>query len=181
MLSQISLKLIALSGIFCISHITDVNTQCATYIQIVPLGFEGCSLPQIVETHEYLTPCSAPLEFYQLHEGDYAYIDYVASGCANICQVGNEVDITCISFPVGIGDLNVGDEIKIFPTLAQDRICLQGNDVIQIEIYNDRGVRMMNITEPEVLIIDVAGMGPGIYFLKISTKYQQQVKKIVKL
>lgn len=148
---------------------------------MLPLGIEGCVLPRVVATEEFLQPCSAPAGFNQLNEGDFAYIDYIQSGCLNFCQCCDEVDITCFSLPVGIGDPEVTDQIKIFPTLVQDRIYIEGNGIHQIELYDDRGAQVLKLKEPDVFNIDIADLGAGIYFIRVMTKNQIWVRKLIKL
>jgi len=181
MLSQISIRSITITVILIICLIPKVSTQCNTYIQILPLGIEGCVLPQVVATQQFLLPCSAPDGFNQLNEGDFAYIDYIQSGCLNFCQCCDEVDITCFSLPTAVGDPEATDEIKIFPTLVEDRIYIEGDGIQQIELYDDRGAVILKLEKPDVFHIDAADFGAGIYFIRVIVKNQIWVKKIIKL
>ncbi len=144
------------------------------------LGIEGCVLPQIVATQQFLLPCSSPPGLWQMEIGDFAYIDYVSSGCNNICQIGSEVNITCFSFPVGIEEEEAGDEIKVFPTIVQDMIYVEG-DFRKIEVYNNCGIRRMMVDEAQVSNIDVSSLGPGVYFIRFVTGKGIRVKKVFKL
>lgn len=174
-------SIILILSFFITVYITpDIQAQCSTYIQMRP-AVEGCVLPVIVSTGEYLQPCSGPAEFYQLLEGDFAYIDYEDSGCLNFCQQGDEVDITCISLPVGLDDQQSFHGIKIFPTITQSKIYMQGNDIIQIGLFNDRGVLVKKLMNPNVESIDVTDLEIGMYFIQVVTKNRILVKKVIKL
>ena len=169
--------------LLCTCFIANIKAQCSVLVVMEQVNLDGCSvMPRIITTAgPHLFPCSAPDGFNQLKVGDYVYIDYIESGCNNFCLYGNRVDITCFSLTVGIENQDKNDEIKIYPTLVQSKIYLEGNDIVQIELYNDRGIQMLKMNNLDGLSLDVADLDAGIYFVRIITKNQIQVNKIVKL
>jgi hypothetical protein len=175
------MKIAFLHILFWMHLISSANAQCSILIQMKELGIEGCVLPQVVSTQQFLVPCSVPPGYNQLEVGDFAYIEYIDSACSNICQISPEVAITCLSFPVGIDYSQIADEIKIFPTLVRNRIYIEGNDIYQIELFDDRGVQVMKRKGPDVSVLDVSDFEAGIYFIKVNAKSQILVRKIVKL
>lgn len=177
------MRIPTLSIILCCCLNSNISAQqCDTYIQMVALVIDGCGvLPQIVGTSQFLLPCSAPAGYNQLEEGDFAYIEYSNAGCANICLAAPEVDITCLSFPVGVGEEEAENEIKVFPTIVQDQVYIEGKDIIRIEVYDDRGVQMIIFKEPNVTTIDMGCFGPEVYFIRVMTEKRIQIKKVFKL
>ena len=168
--------------LLCICNVVNITAQCSTLVVMEKVILDGCTvMPRVISSGEYLFTCDEPDGFNQLEAGDTVFIDYVQSGCANFCQFGSEVDVTCFEMTVGIEDQETADDIKVFPTLVESHIYFEGNDIIQIEVYNDRGVPMMNIKEPEVFYLDVVDLGPGVYFIRVITNNGIEVKKIVKL
>ena len=176
------MRISILSILLCCCLISNATAQqCSIYIQMVPLGAEDCVLPQIVATGELLLPCAALAGFNQLEEGDFAYIDYIETGCLSYCQAGDEVDITCLSFPVGFVKEEAGEEIKVFPTVVRDWVYVEGEGIVQVEVYNEWGGRIKIIKEPDVSSIEVGSFVSGIYFIRIMTGKEIRVKKVFKL
>jgi hypothetical protein len=156
-------------------------SQCNTYIQMVDVGVEGCVLPVIVNTQQLLLPCSAPAEFYQLEKGDFGYVEYTLSACANICLLGPEVDITCFSFPVDTKDQTIKEGITIFPNPVQEEVFIKGEDIIQVRLYSDTGIQMLELNHPDITHINTAGLNQGVYFLQVLTSEQTYLKRFVKV
>ncbi len=155
------------------------KAQCNVYIQMVHAV--ECVLPQVVSTQEILLPCSAPVGFSQLKAGDFAYIDFTDTTCNSICLQGRAVTITCLSIPLATENPGLQNAINVFPTLVQSYITIEGKDIRKAEVYNDCGVRMMTYMESPLTTIHVEDLSPGIYFVKLWTQQEMQIKKIIKL
>ena len=178
--TTLKIKKCILSCLFFISLVTTTRAQCTTYVQMVS-GVEGCLFPVIVSTQQTLLPCSAPAGFFQLNDGDFAYIDYTPSSCITVCMAGLNVDITCFSSAVGIENREAINKIKIFPTLFQSQINIEGADITKIEIFNVCGTKIIELKNLNLPQIDLFHLSNGVYFLKVITKEQTEIKKIVKI
>ena len=155
-----------------------IYAQCSIYIQMRP--HVECVLPVVVNTNEVLTPCSAPSGFYNLESGDYAYIEYQDSSCNTICLAGHEVVITCFSFPVGADNPAIDEPIKVYPTVFQSIVHLDGKNIIKAEFVNDCGVRLKSFTTFPPTGIRLPEYGPGTYYFKIYTPNGVQVSRVIK-
>lgn len=163
-----------------ISCISTTRAQCSTYIQIVS-GVEGCLFPVIVSSQQMLLPCSAPAGFFQLNDGDFAYIDYTPSSCINVCMTGLNVDITCLSLPVGIENQETVGKVKIYPTIFESQINIEGDNISKIEVYTVCGTKIKELKNFNLSIIDLSDLSKGVYFLKVITNDQNKIRKIVKI
>ena len=159
--------------IFMLFFLLVVNTtifgQCSTYIQMVDIGIEGCSLPIIVETQQILTPCSSPAGFWDLEVGEFAYVDYTISGCANICQVGGEVDITCFSRLTDIKIEQVDDQIKLYPTITESIIFIDGIALSRANLYDLQGRLVITKSLLNSGKVDISDLPGGIYYVQVIT------------
>ena len=155
-----------------------LQAQCSIYIQMQP--HVECVLPVVVNTLEVLNPCSAPPEFYSLQSGDYAYIEYRDTSCNSICLAGHSVVITCVQFPVGFDDGKSDEPIKVFPTVFQSVVHLEGKNIIKAELYNNCGVRLKSFTVFPQTGIRLLEYGPGTYYFKIYTPTSVQVSRVIK-
>lgn len=174
------MKNIFLSFLFFTFFISTTRAQCVTYVQMA-LSAESCLVPVIVSSQQMLMPCSAPTGLYQLSPGDFAYIDYTPSNCATTCMQGLHVDITCFSPTVGIENQEAVNEIKIFPTLFQSEINIEGNNITKIELYNVCGTLLLELKNNNISIIDLSFLNKGVYFIKLVKDNQIKIKKIVKI
>ena len=155
-----------------------LHAQCSIYIQMQP--HVECVLPVVVNTLEVLNPCAAPPEFYSLESGDYAYIEYRDTSCSTICQAGHEVIITCVQFPVGFDNAKLDEPIKVFPTIFQSVVHLEGKNIIKAELYNNCGTRLKSFTVFPQTGIRLLEYGPGTYYFKIFTPNGVQVSSVIK-
>lgn len=155
-----------------------IHGQCSVYIQMQPKV--ECVLPVVVNNLEVLNPCSAPADFYTLESGDFAYIEYRDTTCNTICQNGREVVITCVSFPVGFDDTRSDEPIKVYPTVFQSVVHLEGNNIRKAELYNNCGVRLKTFTTFPPTGIRLLEYGPGTYYFKIYTPNGVQVSRVIK-
>jgi len=146
-----------------------IGAQCSTLIQMVNTGIEGCVLPVIVDSNVVLLPCSAPQAFYALEEGDYAYIDYQSTSCINICQFGQDVDITCFTGLTSIRDDLKNGPLHVFPTPADSWIRIEGQDLQQVEIFDAEGILVSAIENLTPAGIDISALPSGVYFAKVKT------------
>ena len=155
-----------------------IHAQCSIYIQMQP--HVECVLPVVVNTLEVLNPCSAPPEFYSLESGDYAYVEYRDTSCNSICLAGHGVVITCVQFPVGFDDAKLDEPIKVYPTVFQSVVHIEGKNIIKAELYNDCGVRLKSFTVIQPTGIRLLEFGPGNYYFKIFTPNSVQVSRVIK-
>ena len=155
-----------------------LHAQCSIYIQMQP--HVECVLPVVVNNLEVLNPCSAPADFYTLESGDFAYIEYRDTTCNTICQAGREVVITCVSFPVGFDNAKPDEPIKVYPTVFQNVVHLEGKNIRKAELYNNCGVRIKSFTSFPPTGIRLLEYGPGTYYFKIYTPNGVQVSRIIK-
>jgi hypothetical protein len=157
---------------------TSLHAQCSVYIQMQP--HVECVLPVVVNTNEVLTPCSAPAAFYELKSGDFGYIEYSDTSCNTICMTGHTVAITCFSLPVGTDHPFYEDPIKVYPTVFQSVVHLEGKNIIRSELYNDCGERLKSYSVFPQTGIRLLEIGPGMYYFKIYTRTGVQVSRIIK-
>jgi len=155
-----------------------LHAQCSVYIQMQP--HVECVLPVVVNNLERLNPCSAPAEFYTLESGDFAYIEYRDTSCNTICQAGREVVITCVSFPVGFDNAKLDEPVKVYPTVFQSIVHLDGKNIIKAEFYNDCGVLLKTFKTFPQTGIRLLEYGPGTYYFKIYTPNGVQVSRVIK-
>ena len=157
--------------------------QCTTLIQMEDIGVEGCSLPVIVETHQILLPCVAPDSFWiDVSVGEQAYIDYILHpGCANICQLGLNVEITCYNLITGIQNSDEENVIRLFPTLAHSTIVIEGKNINSVTIFNSNGIPVIQKIDWISGILDVSELEPGIYFARLRTSSSSRINKFIKM
>lgn len=159
--------------IFMLFFLIVVNTsifgQCSTYIQMVDIGIEGCSLPIIVETQQILMPCSTPAGFWDLDIGEFAYVDYTISGCATFCQVGSEVDITCFNRLTDIKNEQKVTKIKFFPTITESSIFIDGIDLRSANFYDLQGRLVITKSLLTSGKVDISDLPSSIYYVQVIT------------
>ncbi len=174
------MKKLMLTLMLFMAIVVKSQAQCNTYVHI-EAGVDACMFAVIVSTLQTLTPCSAPPEYAQLTVGDYAYINFTPSSCPTTCMAGTLVDITCVQLITGIENTEAANTLKVFPTLFQSEINIEGNGITNIEIDDALGSPLLVFKYQNAAPIDLSMLSKGVYFVKIRFNNQTIVKKIVKI
>ena len=170
------LIILSFIGALC-SHI---NSQCSTLIQMVDVMVEGCILPEVVSTSERLLPCFYPPEYNQLEEGDFAYIDYTETSCLSFCQLGTDVNITCLSLPVALANVEE-NKLIVFPNPVESFAFFRGDEINYLRLYTNCGILLAELQQPGINGIDMTSQTRGIYILQLFTKSKVYTRRIIKI
>jgi uncharacterized delta-60 repeat protein len=108
--------------------------------------------------------------FYPSVSGDYKVIASVS-----LCTVESE----CITFSAtGTGVGYVTDKkIEIFPNPVINTLNVYAEILVSVEVYDNRGIRLIKIGENTNHVIDLSSLSAGLYFLKAGNQTIKFVKK----
>lgn len=76
-------------------------------------------------------------------------------------------------FPLSVQELRPHGEVHVYPNPAHTAITITGTDAAGAEIYSIAG--MLQQKQAGGNTIDVSRLAPGLYFLHITTRYNQQL------
>lgn len=95
---------------------------------------------------------------------------------------GNLFGNACSDTVVGIMQLeDAVDGIKVFPNPTKDLVCISGEAIQSIQIFNTSGQLIKSLTKVNsTQIIDVKDWPNGIYILEVELKDKKVVKRFVK-
>lgn len=102
-----------------------------------------------------------------------------------VWSLPNNLDFDVTNFTVtppalGIDDLHK-DEIKLFPNPVTDMLNISGlKNVSNVAIYNMLGQEVIKQSKLENEQVDVSGLAPGTYLVKVNTDVATETYKIVK-
>jgi hypothetical protein len=80
---------------------------------------------------------------------------------------------------VNINDVNVENQITVYPNPANNQLFIQGLQPTKVEFYNVLGNLIYTIDNP-TQTLSITSLANGTYFVKITTEEGVAVKQIVK-
>ena len=74
------------------------------------------------------------------------------------------------------------EAVELFPNPASDNLCIKGNDIKHITIYNSLGqlVEDHEVEQQDLVILNVSSLKTGVYFIRIVTNQECVSKTFVK-
>ena len=95
------------------------------------------------------------------------------------CYYLPQVQEACLT---GVNEFSGGEEIGLFPNPTSTFITIttpQGQLIEEVIIYNHLGQKVLT-EKPVNNTIDISGMQPGIYLLKVVTKTERYMTKLIR-
>jgi hypothetical protein len=104
---------------------------------------------------------------------------YSSSNKSNCNDINNFILLNDIY--TGIQDKEEKEQFTLFPNPTKDQLTIKGiSKINSIEIYNNTGQPILKQTNNSNQI-DVSGFTPGIYFIRVRTESEMEVKKFIKM
>jgi len=94
---------------------------------------------------------------------------------------GSEMFLAKLGATTGIAEQDETNELLVYPNPVTDVVQVQATDAFTLLLYNAAGTLILELNSTTGNInVDMSGYLPGVYFLMLKSKEQQQVRKIVK-
>jgi hypothetical protein len=81
----------------------------------------------------------------------------------------------------GVADINQLNNLNVYPNPANETITLNNKETVIVEVMNDLGQLIQTIKLDPSSALNIEGLKPGNYYLKISSGDAMSVKKFIKL
>lgn len=119
----------------------------------------------------------------QNKETEYAKILFYG-GSSDFVNYNEEtwVYTTDIEISTNINETE-NNKIKIYPNPATSQISFtipSTESIVSIKIYNQNGQIIQQIIKPDQTTINISGLIPGLYFIRIDTEANRYISKIIK-
>ena len=142
--------------------------------------------PEMIALDDYPNAaCAASNYRYLLTVNDYdlLYISYTAfcsnGPCDTVVQ-GNAdfaLDFYVQSITSGVFASPTLNQLNVYPNPAHGALCVDGENVSRVELIDQNGRKVAEWNRSGML--DISAFGKGLYFLRITTPFSSEVRRIV--